>query len=68
MHERIITANGVELRTEDPVLPYGHGVALAREIPGATLLTLAGTGHEINRGDWDTLIAAILRHTDAVVA
>jgi pimeloyl-ACP methyl ester carboxylesterase len=23
---------------EDPVLPYGHGVALAREIPGATLL------------------------------
>jgi pimeloyl-ACP methyl ester carboxylesterase len=49
--------------TEDPVLPYGHGVALAREIPGATLLTLEKTGHEVHRADWETIVAAVLRHT-----
>jgi pimeloyl-ACP methyl ester carboxylesterase len=51
--------------TEDPVLPYGHGIALSREIPGARLLTLEGTGHEVHRADWDTIIDAILRHTSA---
>ncbi|MHB9030413.1 MAG: alpha/beta fold hydrolase [Candidatus Latescibacterota bacterium] len=49
--------------TEDPVLPYGHGVALSREIPGAKLLTLEGAGHEVHRADWDIIINAILRHT-----
>ena len=33
--------------TEDPILPYPHGVALAKAIPGATLLTLEGAGHEM---------------------
>ena len=33
--------------TEDPILPYPHGVALAETIPGAELLTLHGTGHEM---------------------
>lgn len=32
--------------TDDPFLPYGHGVALAAEIPGARLIPLAGAGHE----------------------
>lgn len=49
--------------TEDPVLPYEHGLALARAIPGASLLTLEGTGHEIHRGDWDAILDAILLHT-----
>ena len=49
--------------TEDLVLPYEHGLALARELEGATLLTLKGTGHEIPRDDWDTIIDAIVRHT-----
>ena len=49
--------------SEDPVLPYGHGVALAREIPGAALLTLEGMGHELYPADWDTIVGAILRHT-----
>jgi pimeloyl-ACP methyl ester carboxylesterase len=49
--------------TEDIVLPYGHGLALTREIPGARLLTLEGTGHEVHRDDWDTIIEAILSHT-----
>ncbi len=33
--------------TEDPILPYPHGVALAETIPGAELLTLEGAGHEM---------------------
>jgi pimeloyl-ACP methyl ester carboxylesterase len=48
---------------EDPVLRYAHGEALAREIPGAELLTLEGTGHELPRRDWDVVVPAILAHT-----
>lgn len=33
--------------TRDPILPYAHGEALARTIPGAELLTLPDAGHEI---------------------
>jgi len=47
--------------TDDPVLPYPHGVALAAHIPGARLLTLEGAGHELHRSDWDSLAAAILK-------
>lgn len=49
--------------TEDPIIPYPHGVALARTIPGAALVTLEGTGHELPQGDWDVIIGAILQHT-----
>lgn len=49
--------------TEDSVLPYAHGQALANEIPEATLLTLEGTGHEIHSDDWDQIIHAISNHT-----
>jgi pimeloyl-ACP methyl ester carboxylesterase len=50
-------------RTEDPVPPYPHGLALARAIPGAKLLTLNGTGHELHPADWNTIVGAILEHT-----
>lgn len=49
--------------TEDPVLNYAHGVALAKNLPDATLLTLKGTGHELHRDDWTTIINAVDRHT-----
>jgi pimeloyl-ACP methyl ester carboxylesterase len=52
--------------TEDTVLPYEHGVALANEIPNATLLPLSGSGHEIHFDDWDTIINAISNHTSIV--
>ncbi|TKC16173.1 alpha/beta fold hydrolase [Robertmurraya kyonggiensis] len=52
--------------TEDPVLPYDHGVALAKEIPDAKLLTLEGVGHELHYEDWDTIIAAIVEHTEII--
>ena len=49
--------------TEDPVLPYGHGLALEAELPNAVLLTLEGTGHELHRADWPVILDAIERHT-----
>lgn len=51
--------------TEDPVLPYAHGLALARELPRATLVTLTGSGHELHPADWDRIVDAIVRHTAA---
>ena len=33
------------------------------EIDGAALLTLKGTGHELPRNDWETIINAIVQHT-----
>jgi pimeloyl-ACP methyl ester carboxylesterase len=50
--------------TEDPVLPYAHGLALQAELPTAELLTLEGTGHELHRADWPTILPAIARHTE----
>ena len=51
--------------TEDPVLPLPHGVALAEEIPGARLLTLERTGHELPRRVWEVVVPAILDGTAA---
>jgi pimeloyl-ACP methyl ester carboxylesterase len=49
--------------TADPVLPFGHGEALAEDIPAARLLPLDGAGHGVDRADWQTLVPAILEHT-----
>jgi pimeloyl-ACP methyl ester carboxylesterase len=50
--------------TEDPLFPYEHGEALAREIPGARLIPLEGAGHELPpRPLWNQVVAAILEHT-----
>jgi pimeloyl-ACP methyl ester carboxylesterase len=54
--------------THDPVLPYPHGEAIARLIPHARLLTLEGTGHELHPDDWARMVAAIVDHTDTLVA
>lgn len=47
--------------TADPLLPYGHGEALAREIPQARLVPLKGMGHQMPPPElWDIAIAEIL--------
>jgi pimeloyl-ACP methyl ester carboxylesterase len=48
---------------DDPVFPFEHGLALAETIPGAELLALEGTGHELPEHAWDTLVPAIIAHT-----
>jgi pimeloyl-ACP methyl ester carboxylesterase len=47
----------------DPLFPYGHGVALADQIPGARLIALDQIGHELPPPAWDVAAAEILRHT-----
>jgi pimeloyl-ACP methyl ester carboxylesterase len=47
----------------DPVFPLGHAEALAEGIPGARLLVLERTGHELPPPDWDRVVPAILEHT-----
>jgi pimeloyl-ACP methyl ester carboxylesterase len=51
--------------TEDPVIPYGNGVILAKEIPTARLVTLEETGHDLPLHSWDTVIPALLEHTSS---
>ncbi|UNK18284.1 alpha/beta fold hydrolase [Paenibacillus sp. N3/727] len=48
--------------TDDPIIPYAHGVHLADVIPGASLTTLEGIGHELPREVWDTIIEVITKH------
>ena len=49
--------------TEDQILPYEHGVATAKLIPGAELLTIEGMGHDFPEPAAERIVGAILRHT-----
>jgi pimeloyl-ACP methyl ester carboxylesterase len=48
---------------EDPLLQYAHGQRIAELVPGATLATMVGVGHEMPRGTWDELIGILVDHT-----
>lgn len=50
--------------TEDRAVPFVYGEILAKEIPGAELIVLEGSGHEMHPDDWDVIIGAMLAHTD----
>ncbi|MDG2278322.1 MAG: alpha/beta hydrolase [Pseudomonadales bacterium] len=49
--------------TEDPILPFDHGEAIADSIPGAKLLALPGVGHELPDQEVDKVVGAILDFT-----
>ncbi len=50
--------------TDDPLFPFGHAEALAREIGGAKLIPLHGMGHQMPPPEvWDTAIPAIIGNT-----
>jgi pimeloyl-ACP methyl ester carboxylesterase len=51
--------------TADPIYPFQHGIALSQAIKGAKLVRLDGGGHELHAADWDTIIDAIVTHTNA---
>jgi pimeloyl-ACP methyl ester carboxylesterase len=50
--------------TADPLFPHPLGAALAEAVPGATLVTIEGGGHELHENDWDQMLDAIARHTE----
>lgn len=47
----------------DPVFPLPHGEALRDAIPGATLLVMEKTGHELPAPLWDVVVPALIAHT-----
>ena len=49
--------------TADPILPFPHGEATAKAIPGAQLLAIEGMGHDLPRPAWPEITEAILKHT-----
>jgi pimeloyl-ACP methyl ester carboxylesterase len=49
----------------DPLFPLPHGTALAEAVPGATLVTVEGGGHELHERDWGQILDAIVSHTEA---
>lgn len=49
--------------TEDPILPYEHGVATAKAIPGCELVTIEKMGHDMPAAAWPRIIGAIVEHT-----
>ncbi|MBB4635701.1 alpha/beta fold hydrolase [Longimicrobium terrae] len=52
--------------SEDPILPLASGQGIARQIPGAELLVLEGTGHELHDADLPRIAAAISRFLSSV--
>lgn len=48
--------------TDDPIIPYEHGVHLTKIISNAVLVTLDGAGHELHHNDWDNIIYALSKH------
>lgn len=51
--------------SDDPIIPYEHGVHLSKIIPNAVLVTLDGVGHELHNNDWDEIINAISKHVES---
>lgn len=50
--------------TTDPLFPFEHAEALAREIPSATLVPLIGGGHEMPAPTFhDVVVERVLAHT-----
>jgi pimeloyl-ACP methyl ester carboxylesterase len=47
----------------DPVFGPRHGEALVEAVPGARLLVLPDTGHDVAPPTWDLFVPALLDHT-----
>lgn len=50
--------------SSDPMFPIRAGRDVARMMPDATWLPIAGMGHDLPRPLWPTLVAAIGRHAE----
>jgi pimeloyl-ACP methyl ester carboxylesterase len=52
----------------DSLVPYAHGVDLARRIAGAKLLGIEGMGHNLAPGVIERMLPVLLAHLDAADA
>ena len=52
----------------DPLVPLRAGLATARAIRGAELITIPGMGHDLPRELWPTLVDAIARNAERAAA
>lgn len=48
--------------TDDLIWSFKHTAVMLREFKDAKLITLEGTGHELNEADWDIIIDSIVDH------
>ncbi|SBW03732.1 Beta-ketoadipate enol-lactone hydrolase [uncultured Alphaproteobacteria bacterium] len=48
--------------TDDPLIPVEAGRETVQAIPGARLLLVDGMGHDMPKGTWGKIVAAISRH------
>jgi pimeloyl-ACP methyl ester carboxylesterase len=54
--------------TADPLVPYRGGVATARAIPDAELVSVPGMGHDLPREVWPKLVDALTANSERVAA
>jgi pimeloyl-ACP methyl ester carboxylesterase len=47
---------------DDPLIPVAGGIATAKAIPGARLMTIKGMGHGLPEPVWPQILEAIARH------
>lgn len=50
----------------DPLVPIECGRDVARSVPGARMVTIAGMGHALPRAAWPQVVDAIVTHASAV--
>jgi pimeloyl-ACP methyl ester carboxylesterase len=51
--------------SKDPMVSRSGGVATARAIPGARMVTIQGMGHDLPEAAWPQLVEAIAEHAHA---
>jgi pimeloyl-ACP methyl ester carboxylesterase len=51
--------------SKDPMVSRSGGVATARAIPGARMITIRGMGHDLPSAAWPQLLGAITEHAQA---
>ena len=52
--------------TEDAILPFDHGQALADGIPNAKLMVLEGVGHEIPEQMTEEITSRMIEHFNSI--
>jgi pimeloyl-ACP methyl ester carboxylesterase len=52
--------------TEDAILPFDHGQALADGIPNAQLMVLEGVGHEIPEQMTEEITSRMIEHFNSI--